>query len=283
MSPRRALAALPAFAAAALLAACGGGATGTGPTTSGGVETTGPTIGTYTAFSDPTSLETSALIYIATDNTGSASTGSAGNLDHDANVILGGLLAGTLNGARTEIDLGSGVTAVITNPDNTEYTRIFVTEGLPTDLFGVLGQATIGADLPVANDSLHYDGTAQFAIADGDALYDLTANLRVTPDWEAGRVDSAFTSLSGTRNDGSITNVSNLGTLRIDDATLSGGTFAGGTASITGATFDLSGSESLAGTEGTFMGPLADEVGGIVLIDDTASGNLQVIGVYTAE
>ncbi|MBT8408853.1 MAG: transferrin-binding protein-like solute binding protein [Alphaproteobacteria bacterium] len=269
---------ISASAAALLsLSACGGGDEGSGGLSGG--ENTDPTNATYTQFTDAASTENSQLIYIAIDSGGDRTSGTAGTLDHDTFVISAGALAGLLSGDFTEIALNGGGTATLTNPSSTEYTRVFTTSGAGDPLFGVLGQRTEAVDLPNGTSSL--GGRVSLSVSSGGVPYTLTGNATVTVDWDADLVDTRFFSLSGKRTD-TDASVSGVGTIRIDNAALSGGTFTGGTASTTGS-FEPLVSASTNGTQGALFGPNADEAGGTVVVDDTGAGDFLAIGVYTAE
>jgi hypothetical protein len=269
--------------AVASLAACGGGG---GGSVVGGVEVAGPTVGTYVELADTGSADTD-LIYRAFDTAGSLSTGGT-SLDHDTGALTAGALAGTIDSGRTQIVLLGGGVATVTNGASTEYLRIFSTSGGSPDLFGIFGQATDIADMPTTNADLStgagsFSGVSAVTAANGTTLFVLNGSVTVTADFDAGLIDTRLHALSGTRTDsGGTVNVSNVGSIRINDAILSGNSFTNGTAVVSGA-FSLSGAQDISGSGGTFFGPLADEVGGTVIIDDTASGTLQVFGVYAAE
>lgn len=262
------------------VAACGGGGGSDGSSSTDG-SGSGPIVGTYTEFADTTSTEATALSYLAVTNAGAASTGSAGTLDHDMDEIDGpGELAGTFTGGRTGIDLSGGGTAVLSNEAGTEFLRIFSTSGTGSDLFGVVGQATTGADMPDSG-SANYDGTVLLDVSDGAAIYALTGDVAISATF-AGTVDSTFSGFSGTRTDsGGTTSVSGLGTVSISGATQSGTGFSGGTPSGSGSVFSrVTDSADITGTNGQFFGPNADEVGGTLVVEDTS---ISVFGVYAAE
>lgn len=264
----------------ALLAGCGGG--NGGITLPGGYDYEGPTSGTYHALDD-TSAGTSALRYLAFDSSFNVETGTS-SLDRGSGEITGDpdtFLDGTFNSARTSIALsGSGTATVIAGSDDevfgsqTEYVRLFRTEG-GTNYFGVLGVPSDVADLGTTAD---FRGRVVLFATTGSGSYDLSGLVGISADFDAGTIDSQFVSLSGQLN--STQSVSNVGTISIEGATLSGTAFTGGTATGTGI-FDLSEAPDLTGTEGQFYGP-GEEVGGLLMIDDTAS-DIQVLGYYTAD
>jgi hypothetical protein len=262
--------------ALASLAACGGSGGGSGGGSSASQSTA--IVDGYAPIANKTASTPSNLQFVAITNDGTPSTGNAGALNHGNGRINSGLLAGTLNSGRTQIGLPGGSDVRLTNEGGTEFLRMFQTDGLAPDRFGVVGVATELADMPDSGD-VTYNGRVRMDAFDGAASYALSGDARITADFDGGgSVDSRFSNLSGTRND--TQSVSNVGTINIDDAVISGSSFSGGTVSTTGAVFDLSGTPSTNGTNGQFFGPDADEVGGTVVIKD---GDLEVFGVYAAD
>ncbi len=266
-----------AFLVAGLsLTACGGGGSSGGDGGSASENTA--VVDGYAPVANKTATSLSALQFVAITNDGTPSTGNAGSLNHRNGQISSGLLAGTLNSGTTRIDLPGGGDVTLTNEGGTEFLRMFQTDGLAPDRFGVVGVATELADMPDSG-AITYNGRVRMAAFDGGESYTLTGDARVTADFAgSGTVDSRFSNLSGTRNDAE--SVNNVGTINIDDAAISGSSFSGGTVSTTGAVFELSGSPSTSGTNGQFFGPDADEVGGTVVIKDS---ELEVFGVYAAD
>ena len=116
-------------------------------------------------------------------------------------------------------------------------------------------------------------------IATGSGSLD-RANDRVTDGGRTGDVDATHELIT----------LDAGGTVAITDgaidyvAVISGNTFSGGTADLssTQITTDLTGAE-LVDTSGGFYGPGADEVGGVVLIDDTGTGSLLLLGDFVAD
>ncbi len=140
--------------------------------------------------------------------------------------------------------------------------------------------------MPTGTVTANYTGTTNFVIIDGDALYDLTGAAAVTADFGAGELDATFTSLDGTQTDGlsAPAAVSDVGTVTLNDAVISGNTFSGGTAEFasTEIATGLSGSETVE-SAGGFYGPDAGEVGGVMLVDDTTDGSLLLLGSFVAD
>ncbi len=254
------------------LFACGG----SGP---GGVEVDP----NYPPLFDPTSDVTSSLKAHSLNTTTLAISTGSGSLDRVNNRVTGGDLTGDIDAARTLITLDAGGTVTIID-GSTDYVAFFSAEPLLGDpLFGVVGIPTEIADLPV---TATYSGTSNFSIVDNTSYYELVGTASVTADFGAGTVDATFSSLDGTLTDGvsATQNVSNVATVSINEAVIAGNTFSGGTAELssTQITTDLTGAE-LVDTSGGFYGPNADEVGGVVLIDDTDTGSLLLLGDFVAD
>ncbi len=254
------------------LFACGGSETGGGEVSQD-----------YTALFDPTSQATSVLTVHGLDTTTLIITSGSGSLDRANDRVTGGGLAGDVNGNRTIVTLDDG--GIVTIVDGTtDYVATFSAEPLlGNPSFGVLGTPTALADLPGNHVTATYSGTTNFLIVDGTSLYDLVGTASVTADFGAGGLDATFSSLDGTRTDGlgAPANVSNVATVSINDAEISGNTFSGGTADLSSVqiTTDLTGAETVT-TAGGFYGPGAGEVGGVVLVDDTATGSLLLLGDF---
>ena len=254
------------------LFACGGSG-------SGGVEV-GPD---YPSLFDTTSEETSALQVHSLNTASLAVAAGSGSLDRANDRVSGGGLAGDVNATRTLIELDVGGTVEIID-GSTDYVAVFLAQPLSVDAsFGVVGIPTAIADLPV---TATYSGMTNFSIVDNDSFYELVGAASVTADFGAGDLDVIFSSLDGTRTDGvsAPQNVTNVATVSINDAVISGNTFSGGDADLssTQITTDLTGAEVVE-TSGGFYGPNADEVGGVVLIDDTGTGELLMLGDFVAD
>ena len=265
-----------------MLGGCGGSNPGTS-VPSDAIGTTRAPTATYTEIADTTSTEDSALSYIGHTASGSGASGSAGTLDHDADTISGGLFAGTVNNGRTTINLTGGGTVDLYVMDGADYARRFSSSAFADPLFGVVGQVTAGADMPDTSDpTTTYGGASVVTIVDGAIVYTLAGNSTITADWANQRVDVELSGLDGQRDSGgSSLSVTDVAVVRLDDAVLSGAGFTGGSASVSGGVTVASIAPS-AGSAGSFYGPGADEVGGVLLIDDSGAGVL-VRGIYLAD
>ena len=252
---------------------------GCGGSGSGGVEVNPD----YPTLLDTTSDVTSTLKVHGLNTTTFAIATGSGSLDRATDRVTGGGLTGDVNANRTLITLDGGGTVVITD-GATDYVAMFSAEPLGGDpSFGVVGIPTAIADLPV---TATYSGTTNFSIVDGTSFYELVGSASVAANFGAGNLDATFSSLDGTRKDGvsAPQNVTNVATVSINNADISGNTFSGGTAGLssTQITTDLTGTE-VVDTSGGFYGPNADEVGGVVLIDDTSTGSLLLLGDFVAD
>ena len=257
--------ALSALLACVLASACG----------SGGGGTAGPVVmdpGSYTPISDRTSTESTELVFLGTTNTGALRFGNAGTLDHVTNALVGGRLAGTTNDARTTIMLNGGGIATLTNPTGADYLRVFTTQGDGEPIFGIVGQQTGPSGIP-DNGSTTYLGQIDLTSADGVNLTSLTGDAEITASWSSG--GSASVTFDAFRDGGNTV----AGGITITGAAISNSGFSGGNLATSGALFDVTDSANIANTRGYFFGPGAAEVGGVLIVDDTGDGNLEIIGV----
>ena len=181
------------------------------------------------------------------------------------------------------VTLDAGGSIVITQ-GSTDYVGTFNAQPAAADPFiGVVGVPSTGTP---TTGTANYSGTNQIQIVDGTSVYELTGSTTASVDFGSGDVDMTFANLSGTRTDGispsvAVTNVAVIG---IDNSNLSGNTFSGGTAtfSSTQIATALSGAQVVT-VAGGLYGPGGDELGGVLLINDTGSGTLLVQGSYTAD
>lgn len=270
--------------AGALLGACGGSGGGDdgGSDEPVASDVTDGVVGSTLGFTSTSAVQDSSLRYVAVTTSGEGSNGNTGALDHDGNLITGGLLEGTINGSRTRIELTNDNTGAIANlSGGLQFVRVFGFEGSQYSRFGVVGIQTGDANVPDSGTGV-YSGTVQMQATNSDDSYSLTGNVAVSASFAgAGNVTSTFDQLSGTGNNTGSVGTGDTGTITITGATISNGAFTGGTASGTGPLFDdVSGAANLSGTRGEFFGPAADEVGGVLSL---SQGDLLVTGVYTAD
>lgn len=182
--------------------------------------------------------------------------------------VTGGLLSGT------DVD-----EAEYTNPANGEFSRIVRISG--DNVFGVVGLDVLPGDLPTAGTVTSYNEgwVGMTAAFENDALV-LEGDATFTASWGSNDIDGRFFNLSGTSSVGG--GVTNVGTIILTDGTISGDNFTGGAVSGTGRFAAIGGSGTTSQTGGTFFGPEADELGGVVLIND-ATDVILVVGAFQAD
>lgn len=266
------------FLFATLLTACGGAGDGGGGSATNQVQVVAPpAIIPTVSFLSTSSSETTRLGFVGIDTSNSAFDGFAGTLNQEAGSITGGWLAGIINEERTRINISGGGSATLTALENTAYSRAFSTSGQSNDLFGVVGQSTVLAEMPEIGSSI-YSGRVILQADNGDATFALSGSAMVTVGWVATNdVDSVFGDLGGRKND--TQDVSNIGTVTINNATLSGSTFSGGTINTSGSDLAYSGGGQSV-HEAQFFGPNAAEVGGVFGL---TSSELALSGVFSAK
>jgi hypothetical protein len=265
------------------LVACGGGG---GGEDGSGVTASGDGVPTDPSFVVGTSIAPLSYTGFQGDGTlRSAADENVVNLQTGA--ISGGLFAGTLNPARTRIDLAGGGTVSLTDPGATEYVRIFAaTPAIGAPVFGVVGFASAPADLPRSG-RVSYTGRTQVLAADATRLFTLDGRAFILADFEDRRVRIELQDLGGTASGVSPGNTGPVavprgGLITVDGSAISGATFSGGRASAAGLPFGLTASADASGTSGGFFGPGADEAAGRVVVRD-AAGDVEILGTFAAD
>ncbi|MEJ8563142.1 transferrin-binding protein-like solute binding protein [Yoonia sp. GPGPB17] len=265
------------------LSACGDG--GSGDSDEGSPDSDPVT---YVQIFDATSTETSELSGHELPS-GSTTLGLlAGTLDRSADRATVGALSGDINALRTQIDLDGG--GIITLDElSTAYVTTFTSQpnaGIPS--IGVIGIPTAAGDMPTTGTVTLYADSAgsSIQIIDGSAVYDLTGAVSAEVVFNSNDVDLVFENLNGTRSTGVAAPqpVSDVATITIDDASIAGSVFTGGTATFasTEITSTLSGTQTVQ-TSGGFFGPEADEIGGVFIIDDTTGATLLIQGTFIVD
>lgn len=264
-----------------LLAACGGGTTDDGLTESGDGPAGDPSFAVGTQSTAP-------LSFTGFEGDGTLVGGEDESVVNLATgVVSGGGFAGTLNALRTRIDLAGGGTVVLSNPAATEYVRLFERTAAGSDpAFGVVGFLSAPSDLP-GSGSVSYRGAAQVLAADDTRIYALDGTAFVVADFGEGRVRIELGDLRGTAQGISPGNTGTVaipegGVIAVDGSRISGASFSGGTASVSGLPFSLTSGADASGTNGGFFGPDADEVAGRVVVDDSAGG-VGILGTFAAD
>jgi hypothetical protein len=277
--------AAPALAALLLAAACGGssggGSGGDGVTPSGDGPASDPSFAIGTQA-------TAALSYTGFEGDGTlrgAEGTSVVNLSTGA--VTGGEFAGTLNAARSSIALAGGGTVTLTDPGVTEYVRIFRREATGSDpVFGAVGFLSAPSDLP-GSGRVSYRGAAEVQAADSTRVYTLDGTANIVADFGSGRVRIALDGLGGVAEGVSPGNTGPVavprgGSVVVDGSRIAGASFSGGTATVSGLPFGITGTADASGTNGGFFGPGADETGGRVVVDDP-QGDVRILGTFTAD
>ena len=216
----------------------------------------------------------------------STNTGSLGRAN-DTVSIAG--LNGTIDDARTSVTLQSGGTITLTRAAF-DFVAAFQAQPSGDDpFFGIVGIPTDASQLPRSG-TASYTGTnsTELQIIDGSAVFDLLGDTDVSVEFSAPqKLSVTLSNLDGTRANGLTPtgSVSNVAVVSINDATIANGRFSGGTAefSSTQISAALSGAE-IVSSSGAFFGPSGEELGGVLLIDDTSgSGSLLIQGSFTAK
>ena len=114
----------------------------------------------------------------------------------------------------------------------------------------------------------------------GDDNYTLEGDAVFTATFGANDIDGRFLNLSGSSPLNG--NVSNAGTILITNANISSDNFSGGSVSGTGLFEDLGGTGTSVNLRGTFFGPEADELGGVISVDDSVA-RITINGAFQAD
>jgi hypothetical protein len=276
--------AAPATLALFLLAACGGGGGGGG---GNGITPSGDGAPGDPSFATGTRA-TAGLSYTGFEGDGTQRGGENVSVVNLATgVVTGGEFAGTLNAARTQIALAGGGTVTLTNPGATEYVRLFQRQQVGTDpVFGSVGFLSSPSDLP-GSGRVSYTGAAEVLAADATRIYTLDGTATIVADFGSDRVRIELNDLGGVAqgvspgNTGTVT-VPRGGRVIVAGSQISGASFSGGAASVSGLPFSITGAANASGTNGGFFGPNADEVAGRVVVEDP-QGDVQVLGNFAAD
>ena len=221
----------------------------------------------YEDLSDRTAVGTAGMIYVILDGQTSLSS-DAVTINYSDGAITGGLLNGR------NID---GVTFL--NPAGGEFSRLVSIEG--ESLLGVVGLDVLAGDLPTMGTTDYNLGGVELTAIFENNVYVLSGNAEFTANWGANdNLEGRFFNLTGTDAQGGAS--TNEGTIILTNANITGDTFAGGSVTGTGLFSDLGGSSSTAGTQGAFFGPDADELGGVLSINDAAQ-DIRVLGAFQAD
>ena len=99
------------------------------------------------------------------------------------------------------------------------------------------------------------------------------------------RATTTLSNLDGTQANGitATTNVSDLAVVTITDSIISGAAFSEGTTTVTSTTLSALSAAPSVSVNGAFFGPIGQEAGGVIALDDTATGNLRIFGDFIAQ
>ncbi len=223
-----------------------------------------PPGGGYAALSDRGAAGTADMIYVVLEGT-TARINDGVTATYGSGAVAGGLLDGTdLDGSQ------------YTNPANAEFSRIVRISG--SNVFGAVGVDVMPGDLPVMGTTTSYNEgwVGMIAILE-DGVYVLEGDAIFTATWGTNDLDGRFVNLSGT--DPQDQTVTRVGNIDLDNASISGDQFSGGTVTGTGIFAPLN---AASGAQGAFFGPDADEIGGVLSIDDSGA-DIRVVGAFHAD
>ena len=137
--------------------------------------------------------------------------------------------------------------------------------------------------------SATYGGVASVFLQDGSDVYDLIGTSSITVNFSTPQgVTTTLSNLDGKRipSFGAIEDVTGIGMISVVGSTISGNTYAGGTAQLTSSQVNAGGGLAVgAVTElaGAFYGPNAEETGGVMIIDDTSvGGQVRIFSTFLA-
>ncbi|MEL7275572.1 MAG: transferrin-binding protein-like solute binding protein [Pseudomonadota bacterium] len=259
-----------------LMSACGGGGGGS-PST----QPTGTTGSGLASLLDTSSAQVSDLALFSINNSTQAVASNTGTIDRSASRFSITSLDGIWSG--TSVTLTGGGIATV-DPGSNSFSATFSTQPLSGDAErGVVG---IPSDPSTLTGTASYTGTTALQINDSTALFDLEGASTLTADFATGLMTVTLENLNGTRASGTApaTSVANVATVTLSNVGIAGNRFSGGTAAISSTSLatSLSGSQTVV-TAGGFFGPLGDEAGGVVVIDDTTVGALSLSGTFLAD
>lgn len=221
----------------------------------------------YDELSNRTAPGLAAMSYVVLDGQTPISEDTVTML-YSSGAITGGVLD------MTDLD-----DATFLNPANGEFSRIVRISG--SNLFGVVGLDVLAGDLPPAGSVTSYnEGWVGMTAAFENEVLVLEGDAEFTATWDTNDIDGRFFNLSGTNSGNG--NVTNVGTIVLTNGVITDDNFTGGSVSGTGVFAQLGGGGTSSDTGGTFFGPQADELGGVILIND-ATDDILVVGAFQAD
>lgn len=237
-------------------------------------------VATFAEFGDQSSQQSATLAAVSLDTGKRTRTAQSGTLNRAADTASIGTFAGSLNADRTAVTLTDGGSVALLPSGNAYSVRYIATPTTGDRIIGIVGAVTPTASMPSGTATLN--GLATVSIQDGMTIYDLTGDAEIAANFGTNRVTTTLSGLNGTRSDGvtPTANVSDVAEVNITGSTITCATFEGGTVGMTSSTLsDLSASASTS-VNGAFFGPTGQEAGGVLIADDTATGNLRIFGDF---
>jgi len=255
------------------IAGCGGGGGGGGPVQGNKV---------FLDFTDPNATGSAALDGAFLDTASGAISAGAGTIDL-------GTGAYSFDGDTGNIDLQAG-TGTVSGGGNVSIFglqanvagAVVQPVGAATQM-GFVGQAT-GASIANAPATATFTGASKVVINDTTSLWTLDGSSSASIDFIAGSGSASLSNLNGTKADfgGGTSNVTNVATIGMNNLNVSGNAFTGNQVTVSSNQLGglLTGNSSV-NVQGGFFGPQALNVGGVLSVDDTASGVLSIQGAFT--
>ncbi len=190
---------------------------------------------------------------------------------------------GKLASDGSQIAFGNDVIA-LSNPGGLDFVRLYDFGGRSGGEAGVVGFQTAIDAMP--GGSASYLGRAEVLATDATGIYTLTGEAIIDADFAGNAVTVRLVKLGGQAQGVSgsglaVTQVPAGGEVRLSGAEITEKRFTGGTPAVFGTPFAVEGSLRDTGSAGSFFGPGADEVGGVVAIDD--AGSLRIRGRFVAD
>lgn len=263
----------------ALLCGCGG-------LQSTGSEASGPTLVPYHGLDSNASGQTTALRFMGYDAERRVASSNAGTLTHRTGVLSDIAFNGVMNPSRTTLALTAGGLSTLSNPIGTEHLRFF--DHNPrngTAFVGLIGQRTLAGDMQ-AMGSATLTGLGEIRATTDSSFYALTGDATLRADFDAGLATLTLQDLRGLRSSNSLFTVAvgDQGRIALADVPIAGSTLRLASGRLSGdGLFAFSATADTTGSIGAFFGPLSDEAGGILSIDDIAGRSLTVVGRFIAE
>ena len=208
----------------------------------------------------------------------------SGVLDRADNRLDVDGLSGTISTSRTWVVLDEGGIATLTYDPRTYFAARFVTEpSAGSRTVGVVGVATSANTLP--SGTANYAGSTTMTVQSGSNLYELEGDATITAQFGgSGSVQTKLNSLDGTVSTGNNapTSIANFGDITVSGSVIEGSSFSGGTVDVR-SNFITVAADGDVVLEGQFFGFRASEVGGVLVVDDSLTGNTRIFADFLAQ